>query len=125
MSKPKPAQIQPEIPPGTLDLMILQGLTGGPQHGYAIARRIKEQSAGTLLVEEGSLYPALHRLVRRRHLSAEWGVSENNRRARFYSITPAGRKRLAVDASAWKRVSAAVTAVLDGRLPELNPGGVA
>ena len=91
-----------------------------PQHGYAIARTIKEQSGATLLVEEGSLYPALHRLVRLKHVTAEWGTSENNRKARFYRITPAGRKRLAADADLWRRVSSAVTAVLDGA--DLRPG---
>lgn len=108
-----------EIPPGTLDLLILRSITHGSQHGYAIARRIKERSGDTLLVEEGSLYPALHRLVRLRQVSAAWGTSENNRRARFYRITPAGRRRLTEGASLWKRVSSAVTAVLDGR--DLRP----
>ena len=116
---------RPEIPPGTLDLLILQAVTRGSLHGYAIARRIKERSGGELLVEEGSLYPALHRLVRLKQLVAEWGTSENNRRARFYRITPAGQKRLKADASAWRRVSAAVTAVLDGRAPVLESRGVA
>lgn len=111
---------RPEIPPGTLDLLILQCVSDAPQHGYAIARRIKDRSGGTLLAEEGSLYPALHRLVRLRHLTAEWGLSENNRNARFYRITATGRKRLLADASVWRRVSAAVTAVLDGR--PFDPG---
>lgn len=119
MPKAADRQERPEIPPGTLDLLVLQCVTDAPQHGYAIARRIKERSGGTLLAEEGSLYPALHRLVRTKQLSAEWGTSENNRRARFYRITAVGRKRLAADASVWRRVSAAVTAVLDGR--ELRP----
>lgn len=110
---------RPEIPPGTLDLLILRSISGEPLHGYAIARWIKERSDATLLVEEGSLYPALHRLVRLKHVTAEWGASENNRKARFYRITPAGRKRLASDADLWKRVSSAVTAVLDGR--DLRP----
>ena len=113
MSKPPNRDERPEIPPGTLDLLILRCTTREPQHGYAIARMIKEQSGATLLVEEGSLYPALHRLVRLKHVTAEWGTSENNRKARFYRITPAGRKRLAVDVDMWKRVSSAVTAVLD------------
>jgi len=115
---------RPEIPPGTLDHLILQAVTRGSLHGYAIARRIKERSSGELLVEEGSLYPALHRLVRLKQLVAEWGTSENNRRARFYRITPAGQKRLKADASAWRRVSAAVTAVLDGRAPALELRGL-
>ena len=111
---------RPEIPPGTLDLLILRSISREPMHGYAIVRTIKEQSGSTLLVEEGSLYPALHRLVRLKHVAAEWGVSENNRKARFYRITPAGRKRLAADTDMWKRVSSAVTAVLEGR--GLPPG---
>ena len=121
---PEPTDQRPEIPPGTLDLLILQAVTRGSLHGYAIARRIKERSGGELLVEEGSLYPALHRLVRLKQLVAEWGTSENNRRARFYRITTAGQKRLKADASAWRRVSAAVTAVLDGRAPALEMRGL-
>ncbi len=111
------------IPSGTLDLLILRSISDAPQHGYAIARRIKERSGSTLLVEEGSLYPALHRLVRLRHVTAESGSSENNRRARFYRITAAGRKRLEADTTAWRRVSAAVTAVLDHREPRPQAGG--
>lgn len=120
MSQKPPADERAEIPPGTLDLLILQSIRDEPQHGYAIARWIKLRSGATLLVEEGSLYPALHRLVRVRHVTASWGTSENNRRARYYRITAAGRRRLEADASTWRRVSAAVTAVLDGR--ELRPG---
>jgi len=111
-----------DIPPGTLDLLILRSISNGSQHGYAIARWIKERSGNTLLVEEGSLYPALHRLVRQRQVSAVWGTSENNRKARFYRITPAGRRRVAEGASLWKRVSSAVTAVLDGRDLRPNAG---
>jgi transcriptional regulator len=95
----------PEIPPGTLDLLNLQAVTRGSLFGYAIARRIKDRSGSELLVEEGSLYPALHRLVRLKQLVAEWGTSENTRRARFYRITPAGQKRLKADASARRRVA--------------------
>ena len=84
----------------------------------------KERSGGELLVEEGSLYPALHRLVRLKQLSAEWGTSENNRRARFYRVTPAGQNRLRADASAWRRVSAAVTTMLDGGAPALEMRGL-
>jgi PadR family transcriptional regulator, regulatory protein PadR len=120
MPKPPKRDERPEIPPGTLDLLILRCITREPQHGYAIARMIKEQSGATLLVEEGSLYPALHRLVRLKHVTAEWGASENNRKARFYRISTAGRKRLAADADLWRRVSSAVTAVLDG--PDLHLG---
>ncbi len=122
---PTKDQDRPDIPPGTLDLLILQAVSRGPLHGYAVARRIKERSRGQLLVEEGSLYPALHRLVRLKQLVAEWGTSENNRRARFYRVTPAGQRRLKADASAWRRVSAAVTAVLDGGAPALEMRGLA
>ncbi len=107
-----------EIPPGTLDLLVLQCVLDAPRHGYAIAHRIKERSSGKLLVEEGSLYPALHRMVRKGQLSATWGTSENNRKARFYRITAAGRRRLEADATVWRRVSSAVTLVLDGRAPD-------
>ena len=77
---------------GTLDLMILQALKHGPEHGFGITRWIRERSGDVLNVEDGALYPALHRLVERGWIAAEWGVSENNRRARFYSLTPAGRR---------------------------------
>ncbi len=125
MPKHPESQRRAEIPPGTLDLLILRCISDRPQHGYAIARRIKERSQGTLLAEEGSLYPALHRLVRLKHVTAEWGTSENNRKARFYRITAGGRKRLEQDASLWRRVSSAVTAVLEDSdaLPET--GGAA
>lgn len=103
------------IPPGTLDLLILACVQEESRHGYAVARWIAQRSGGALLAEEGSLYPSLHRLVRAKQLSAEWGVSENNRKARYYRITATGKRRLAADASAWRRVSSAVTAVLDGR----------
>ncbi|MFO0827034.1 MAG: PadR family transcriptional regulator [Phycisphaerales bacterium] len=122
--KPDP-EVRDGIPAGTLDLLILRSISDVPQHGYAIVRRIKERSGSTLLVEEGSLYPALHRLVRLRHVTAEWGSSENNRRARFYRITAAGRKRLEADTTTWRRVSAAVTAVLEGRDLQPDAGGAA
>jgi PadR family transcriptional regulator PadR len=122
MPRKPPLNDRPEIPPGTLDLLILRAITGEPQHGYAIARWIKERSDATLLVEEGSLYPALHRLVRLKHVTAEWGTSENNRKARYYRITAAGRRRLTADVDLWKRVSAAVTNVLDAPRPALAPG---
>jgi len=114
MATARPDDSRAQIPPGTLDLLILRCITDGPQHGYAIARRIKERSGGVLLAEEGSLYPALHRLVRLRQVSAEWGTSENNRKARFYRITAAGSRRLRDDGGVWRTVSAAVTHVLDG-----------
>ena len=83
-----------ELLPGTLYMMVLRTLAGGPLHGYAIARRIKEASRGGLEIEDGSLYPALNRMLVKGWLKAEWGTSENNRRARFYRLTPQGQKQL-------------------------------
>src|SRR5713101_5573143 len=85
---------QPEFLPGTLYMIILRSLAGGPLHGYAIAKRIKIASKEALAIEEGSLYPALNRMLVKGWLAAEWGVSENNRKARFYRLTPEGRKQL-------------------------------
>ena len=83
-----------DLLPGTLYMMVLRTLALGPMHGYAIARRIKDASRGGLQIEDGSLYPALNRMLVKGWLKAEWGISENNRRARFYRLTPAGRKQL-------------------------------
>jgi transcriptional regulator len=93
---------------GTVDLLILKALAGAPRHGYAVAEWIGAVTGGTLLVEEGTLYPALHRLERKRLIEAEWGLSENNRRAKFYRLTPAGRRRLDADAHDWARYAEAV-----------------
>jgi PadR family transcriptional regulator, regulatory protein PadR len=93
---------------GTVDLLILKALEAGPRHGYAVAEWIGSVTDGTLLMEEGTLYPALHRLERKRLIEAEWGLSENNRRAKFYRLTSAGRARLAADARDWARYAAAV-----------------
>jgi transcriptional regulator len=98
---------------GTLDLLILRTLLFGPQHGQGIARAIQEQSAEELLVDHGSLYPALQRLESRGAIKAEWGVSGNNRKARFYTLTPRGRKDLNRETSQWKRMAAAIGRVLD------------
>ena len=98
---------------GTLDVLILTALSRGALHGYAIAESIQQASDDVLRVEEGALYPALHRLELRGLLSAEWGVSDNNRRAKFYRLTAAGRRRLAAGRSNWRRLSAAVTQVLE------------
>src|SRR6266404_1852730 len=84
----------PDLLPGTLFLLILRTLSRGPLHGYAIARRIKDSSADTLQIEDGSLYPSLNRMLVKGWLAAEWGISENNRKARFYKLTPEGRKQL-------------------------------
>ena len=97
---------------GTLDMLILKALTRGAGHGYAIMEYIQQSSDDVLRVEEGALYPALHRLELRGLLSAEWGVSENNRRAKFYKLTAAGRKHLATEASSWDRLSAAIARVM-------------
>jgi PadR family transcriptional regulator len=103
---------------GTLDLLILRTLIFERQHGHAIMRTIKHTSGEELLVEHGALYPALQRLEARGWISGKWGVSENNRRARFYSLTAAGRKQLVKETSKWKRLAGAIARVLDGHLSE-------
>jgi transcriptional regulator len=102
----------PELLPGTLFMMVLRTLSRGQLHGYAIARRIKEASANSLEIEDGSLYPALNRMAVKGWLKAEWGISENNRRARFYSLTPAGRKQLEVESKEFEKVVKAVQLVM-------------
>src|SRR5277367_7070626 len=102
-----------ELVQGTLDMMILKTLCRGPMHGYGIALSIQQTSDEVLRVEEGSLYPALHRLQLDGTLQAEWGTSENNRRAKFYSLTSAGRKRLAAEASKWQRLADAISRVME------------
>jgi transcriptional regulator len=98
---------------GTLDLLVLKTLDSqGSMHGYAITLRIEQISANVLRLEEGSLYPALHRMTQEGWLKAEWGASDNNRRARFYSITPAGRRQLATEEQNWAQLTEAVTRVL-------------
>src|SRR5437764_4558112 len=101
-----------ELLQGTLDLLILRTLIFGPQHGQGIARAIQQTSEEELLVEHGALYPALQRLEERGWLSAKWGTSSNNRRARFYSLTAAGRKQLLRETTRWKRLAAAIGRVL-------------
>ncbi len=97
---------------GTLGMMILKALARGPRHGYAVAEWIEEASGEVLRVEEGALYPALHRLELRGWLSAEWGTSENNRRAKYYALTALGKKQLAHESASWTRVSDAVARVM-------------
>jgi PadR family transcriptional regulator, regulatory protein PadR len=97
---------------GTLDLLILKSLARGPMHGYAVAEWIHESSMDVLRVEEGALYPALHRLELRGLLSSEWGASENNRRAKYYSLTAAGKRQLSEEAESWRRLAGAVARVL-------------
>jgi PadR family transcriptional regulator PadR len=97
---------------GTLDLLILRTLIFGPQHGQGIARQIQQESDNVLIVDHGSLYPALQRLEERRFLAARWGTSDNNRRARFYTLTPRGRKELTREQSEWRRIAAAIMRIL-------------
>lgn len=104
---------------GTLDLLVLRTLALGAHHGHGITLAIQRSSQGALLVDHGSLYPALQRLEAAGWVRAEWGVSDNNRRARFYELTPAGRKHLAREAGAWRRLARAVSLVLG---PELSGG---
>ena len=101
-----------ELLQGTLDLLILRTLIFGAQHGQGIARAIQQTSEQELLVEHGALYPALQRLEERRWISARWGTSSNNRKARFYSLTAAGRQQLAREMTKWKRLAAAIARIL-------------
>jgi PadR family transcriptional regulator, regulatory protein PadR len=98
---------------GTLDLMILKALTWGPAHGYTVARWIEQTSGDVLRVEEGSLYPALHRLEERGYLDSTWGASENNRRAKFYQLTTQGRQRVRAESANWTRYAQAVFRILE------------
>jgi PadR family transcriptional regulator PadR len=98
---------------GTLDMLILKTLALGPQHGWGISQRIQQISEDVLQVNQGSLYPALHRLEEQGLIDAEWGVSDTNRQAKYYNLTRAGRKQLEVEAAQWARIIAAVTRVLD------------
>ncbi len=99
---------------GTLDLLVLRCLSRGPRHGYAIATMVREQTEGDLSIEDAALYQALHRLHRQDLVDAEWGPSENHRRARFYTLTATGRKRLREETTDWRRYVRAVDAVLQG-----------
>lgn len=99
---------------GTLDLLVLRTLAAGAQHGYGIATAIRERTGGELSVEDAALYQALHRLDRQELVEAEWRPSDNNRRARYYTLTPAGRRRLREETAAWRRYARAVDAVLQG-----------
>ncbi|SPE41296.1 Transcriptional regulator, PadR family [Candidatus Sulfopaludibacter sp. SbA3] len=104
-----------EVPYGTLDLMVLKTLDAlSPLHGYGIARRIEQVAKGSLELNQGTIYPALWRLEQRAWISSKWGVSDNNRRARFYSITAAGRRQLAAEAENWSRTVAMVNRLLEG-----------
>lgn len=102
-----------EVLRGTLDMLILKALSGGKAHGYAVARWIEQATDDVLRIEEGSLYPALHRLETREWIAAEWGTSENNRRAKYYRLTPKGRAQLRVETATWTRFANAVFAALE------------
>ena len=108
-----PRQTMPLVQ-GTLDLLVLRTLAGGAMHGYGIATQVSQQTAGELAIEDAALYQALHRLDRQGLVDPEWRPSENNRRARYYELTPAGRKRLRDEIANWRRYSRAVDAVLEG-----------
>jgi len=103
----------PDILRGTLDLLILKALSWGPAHGYDVARRIEQATNDALAVGEGTLYPALHRLEEREWITANWGASVNNRRAKFYALTRSGRAQLRIETDNWRRYAAAVFAALD------------
>jgi len=107
------SQRAPELLPGTLYLLILRILQAGPLHGYAIARRIKEASRDGLEIEDGSLYPALNRMLVKGWLKAEWGISENNRKARFYRLTPVGRKQLETEAEQFDHLVRSIQLVMN------------
>jgi PadR family transcriptional regulator PadR len=102
-----------DLPQGTLDLLILRTLALGPQHGWAISERVQQVSSDVLQIQQGSLYPALHRLERRGWIKAKWGTSDNNRRAKYYELTSTGKKQLAVETDSWLRLTAAVTQILE------------
>ncbi len=106
-----------DLLPGTLDLLVLKAVSLGPHHGYGILLRIGQISSGHLPVQQGTLYPALYRLEARGLLASEWGVSDNNRRAKFYTLTPTGRRQLRSERSTWEHIVAGMTAAL-GATPE-------
>jgi len=109
---------QADLLPGTLDVLILKSVSLGPLHGYAVLARIEQITQGALLVEQGALYPALYRLEHQGLLDTEWGTSENNRRAKYYRLTPAGRKRLREETDSWNRLATAMSSALRARPSE-------
>ena len=104
-----------DLPQGTLDLLILKTVELGPKHGWAISERLHQISSEALLIRQGSLYPALHRLERRGWIKARWGTSDNNRRAKYYELTRRGREQLDEEISAWRKLSAVVAQILESR----------
>src|SRR5690242_7962057 len=103
-----------DLPQGTLDLLILRALALEPQHGWAISERVQQVSSEVLSIQQGSLYPALHRLERRGWIKARWGTSDNNRRAKYYELTRTGHKQLETETEAWRKLYVAVQQVLEG-----------
>lgn len=103
---------KPELPQGTLDLLVLKALSLGPMHGYGIGQRLQQLAEDMLVIEEGTLYPALYRIEKHGWIQAEWGVSDNNRKARFYSLTRDGAKQLAQEEQQWQHLSLAVAKIL-------------
>jgi PadR family transcriptional regulator, regulatory protein PadR len=108
-----------DLLPGTLDLLILKAASLGPLHGYGVLLRIAQISGGALDIEQGALYPALYRLERQGLLDAEWGTSDNNRKAKYYELTPAGRKRLREERAGWQRLVSAMAAALKAKPEEM------
>lgn len=108
-----------ELLPGTLDLLILKAVSLGPQHGYGVLLRIEQISSGGFLIDQGALYPALYRLERQGLLDTEWGTSENNRRAKYYCITAAGKKRLRTETDSWQQLVSAMSVALSARPEEV------
>jgi transcriptional regulator len=101
-----------DLPQGTLDLLILRTVALGPQHGWAISERVQQMSSDVLRIQQGSLYPALHRLERRGLIKSRWGTSDNNRRAKYYELSKSGRRQLEVEKDAWEKMTSAVAQVL-------------
>ena len=110
---------QAELLPGTLDLLILKAVSLGPQHGYGVLLRIEQITGGALVIEQGALYPALARLEHTGLLDAEWSISDNNRRARYYRLTAPGRRRLGEAVDSWNRLAAAMSAAIKARAGEV------
>src|SRR5687767_2919925 len=108
-----------DLLPGTLDVLILKAVSLGPLHGYGVLLRIEQITNGALVIEQGALYPALYRLEHQGLLTSEWGTSDNNRRAKFYSLTPAGRRRLKEERESWARLVQAISAVLEATPADL------
>ena len=111
--------VKAQLLPGTLDQMILRAVSLGPLHGYGILLRIGQISDDTLMIEQGALYPGLFRLARQKLLKTSWGISENNRRAKFYELTAAGRKRLVEETENWNRLAAAIASALSAQPEEI------